>query len=94
MTELVDVGYHDPWEQRDDVADAPPSREEYDPDVAAPAHARPRTRDELEQLLTFGSGIEQVLARQELERRAGAGYQPSLLGPAERLAQTRPRRST
>jgi hypothetical protein len=43
---------------------------------------------ELEQLLAFGSGIEQVLARDELERRAGAGYQPSLLSAAQRVAET------
>lgn len=46
-----------------------------------------RGRDELEQMLAFGSGIEQVLARDELQRRAGAGYQPSLLSPVQRLAE-------
>lgn len=47
--------------------------------------------DQLERELAFGHGVRQVLARDELERRAGAGYQPSLLSPAERLAQTAPR---
>lgn len=92
MSELVDVDYRDPWDPRDERPDPPPSRAEYEHDSVAPAaRERPRRRDELEQLLAFGSGVEQVLARQELERRAGAGYQASLLGPAERLAETAPR---
>lgn len=95
MSELIDVGYHDPLDERDDTPDPPPSPDEYQ---NAPARApRPaigeRGRDELEQLLAFGSGVEQVLARDELQRRLGAGYQPSLLGPTERLAQTAPRRA-
>ncbi len=42
-------------------------------------------RGQLERELAFGSGIRQVLARDELERRAGDGHQPSLFGPLERL---------
>jgi hypothetical protein len=82
--ELVDVGYRDPWEEPDIVREPAPGPEEYaDGD-------RPRIvelgSDQLERLLAFGTGMDQVLARRELERRAGAGYQPSLLGPAEQLA--------
>lgn len=31
--ELVDVGYRDPWDERDDIRDDPPTREEYEPDT-------------------------------------------------------------
>ncbi len=42
-------------------------------------------REQLERELAFGSGVRQVLARDELERRSGDGHQPSLFGPLERL---------
>lgn len=98
--ELVDVGYRDPCDDRDDVREPPPARAEYDDEpqrhpvtVAARAPAIGElSRDELEQLLAFGAGVEQVLARTELERRAGAGYQPSLLTAAQRAAETAPPR--
>jgi hypothetical protein len=87
MSELVDVGYRDPWEEPDIVREPPPTPDEYaDGD-------RPRIAElgssQLEQLRTAGDGMDQVLAQRELERRAGAGYQPSLLGPAEQLAASR-----
>lgn len=89
MSDLVDVGYRDPCEEPDVVRDDRPTPEEYADDD------RPRIAelgsDQLERLLAFGTGIDQVLARDELERRGGAGYQPSLLGPIEQLATTRRR---
>lgn len=95
MSELVDVGYVDPGDERDDIADPSPSAAELsdDPIAARGPSIAELGRDQLKRLLEFGSGIDQVLARQELERRAGAGYQPSLLSPAQRLAQTAPRRA-
>lgn len=86
MSELIDVGYRDPWDEREPEPAERPSPAEYTDDFRA------LPRAELEQLLAFGAGAEQVLARAELGRRAGTGYQPSLLGSAERLAETAPRR--
>ncbi len=83
MSELIDAGYRDPWDERDDIPDDPPTREEYDPTI------RELGSEQLKRLLELGAGLDQVLARDELQRRAGAGYQPSLLGPAEQLATRR-----
>lgn len=99
MSEQIDVGYRDPWDPCDDaIPDPPPSPDEYRDvrDRHVPA-ARPPIGElgqaDLEQLLAFGAGVEQVLARDELGRRAGAGYQPSLLTAEQRVAEamTRPR---
>jgi hypothetical protein len=80
---VIDVGYRDPTD--DDPA---PERERPSPDDAvldplpvASTPIRELTRAQLERELAFGNGIRQVLARDELSRRAGDGYQPPLFGP-------------
>lgn len=40
--ELVDVGYRDPLDERDDIPDPPPTRDEYEPELGpAPPPATP-----------------------------------------------------
>jgi hypothetical protein len=84
----VGPGYRDPLEDRDvvdvvDDVDGPTQLDRYDD-----APVGQRASAALQRELTFGAGVDQLLAREELERRAGDGYQASLLGPTEQLALT------
>ena len=82
---FIDVGYRDPTD--DDFP--PPERDlpsaddvELDPPGRLPAPAIAELgREQLERELAFGAGVRQVLVRDELLRRAGDGYQPSLFAP-------------
>jgi hypothetical protein len=82
---VVDVGYRDPMDEpdvdRDDTA--APGPDDLTQDQPAPPLLTPigeLSPAQLERELAFGNGIRQVLARDELERRA-SGYQPALFGP-------------
>lgn len=79
---FIDVGYRDPLDDNEPRPERDlPSAEELAVDPAVPMRELGRTQ--LERELVFGSGVRQVIASDELLRRAGDGYQPSLLEPHE-----------
>lgn len=74
---FIDVGYRDPTDDNEPRPEC--VRPDADDLVLDPIPEL--DRQQLERELAFGNGIRQVLARDELQRRAEGGYQPPLFSP-------------